>query len=131
MIRHINQTVWELLIGILLTGVLLEAAGLFLFQDKKAYTAGLLIGLAVAVFMVFHMNASIEKAMDIGEGGAKTQVISGYAVRTLVILTVIVLLALFSKNSLFSLFLGVMTLKVAAYIQPITHKFIEGRKRRR
>lgn len=126
--KKINKTVWELLAGIILCGAVLLLAGILLAPDKLSYTAGLGIGLLVAVFMTFHMYVSIEKAIDAGEGSARTTVISSYAVRTLVMIGSILLVGLFEAGNLIAMVLGIMTLKVAAYLQPITHKFIEGVK---
>ena len=103
-IRNINQTVWELIIGIVLLGMLM------------------------AIGMVFHMNISIEKAMDIGGEHAKGYMLKSYAIRTVVVLAVIVCVGVLKFANLLSLLLGIMTLKVAAYLQPITHRFMESRK---
>lgn len=127
--RNINKTVWELLFGILLSGMLLEILGVMLVRDKLYYSAGLLIGAALAVFMTFSINSSVEQAVDRGEGGAKVKMISSYAIRTVVVLAVIIITGVTKAGNMVSLLLGIMTLKVAAYIQPYTHKFLTGRHR--
>ena len=115
-IRNINQTVWELIIGIVLVNALLEVIGL------------IVLGMLMAIGMVFHMNISIEKAMDIGGEHAKGYMLKSYAIRTVVVLAVIVCVGVLKFANLLSLLLGIMTLKVAAYLQPITHRFMESRK---
>lgn len=127
-IRNINQTVWELIIGIVLVNALLEVIGLIFVSQKGAYTIGLILGMLMAIGMVFHMNMSIEKAMDIGGEHAKGYMLKSYAIRTIVVLIVIVCVGVLKFANLLSLLLGIMTLKVAAYLQPITHKFMESRK---
>lgn len=127
-IRNINQTVWELIIGIVLVNALLEVIGLIFVSQKGAYTIGLILGMLLAIGMVFHMNMSIEKAMDIGGEHAKGYMLKSYAIRTIVVLIVIVCVGVLKFANLLSLLLGIMTLKVAAYLQPITHKFMESRK---
>ena len=127
-IRNINQTVWELIIGIVLVNALLEVIGLIFVSQKGAYTIGLVLGMLMAIGMVFHMNISIEKAMDIGGEHAKGYMLKSYAIRTVVVLAVIVCVGVLKFANLLSLLLGIMTLKVAAYLQPITHRFRESRK---
>lgn len=127
-IRNINHTVWELIIGIVLVNALLEVIGLIFVSQKGAYTIGLILGMLTAIGMVFHMNMSIEKAMDIGGEHAKGYMLKSYAIRTIVVLIVIVCVGVLKFANLLSLLLGIMTLKVAAYLQPITHKFMESRK---
>ena len=126
--RNINRTVWELLLGILLTGVILEILGVMIAGDKLYYSIGLLIGVILAVFMTFSISSSVQQAVDRGEGGAKVTVISSYVIRTVVVLLVIILTGVMKLGSLVGLLLGVMTLKVAAYIQPYTHRFLTGGK---
>jgi len=126
--RNINRTVWELLFGILLTGVILEILGVMIAGDKLYYSIGLLIGVILAVFMTFSISSSVQQAVDRGEGGAKVKMISSYVIRTVVVLLVIILTGVMKLGSLVGLLLGVMTLKVAAYIQPYTHRFLTGGK---
>ncbi len=127
-IRNINQTVWELIIGIVLVNALLEVIGLIFVSQKGDYTIGLILGMLMAIGMVFHMNMSIEKAMDIGGEHAKGYMLKSYAIRTIVVLAVIVCVGILKFANLLSLILSIMTLKVAAYLQPITHKFMESQK---
>lgn len=126
--RNINKTVWELLLGILISGIILEIIGVMIVKDKLFYSAGLGIGILLAVFMTFSINSSVEKAVDLGEGGAKAKMISSYAIRTAILLAVMILTGVMKLGNLVGLILGMMTLKVAAYIQPVTHKFITGGK---
>ncbi len=126
--RNINRTVWELLLGILLTGAILEVLGVMIAGDKLFYSIGLLIGVVLAIFMTFSISSSVQQAVDRGEGGAKVKMISSYVIRTVVVLLVIVLTGVLKLGSLVGLLLGIMTLKVAAYIQPYTHKFLTGGK---
>lgn len=126
--RNVNKTVWELLAGILFSGAVLLLIGILAAGDKVYFAAGLGIGVLVAIFMTIHIYVSIEKSIDVGEGGARNSVIISYVIRTLVLLASILITGIFKLGSLVGLLLGILTLKVAAYIQPVTHKFIEGIK---
>lgn len=124
--RNINKVVWELLLIILLTGIILEIIGVMIVKDKLYYSIGLGIGIVLAVFMTFSIHSSVVKAIDVGENGAKVKMISSYAIRTVVVLGVIIVTGVWKLGNMVSLLLGIMTLKVAAYLQPFTHKFITG-----
>lgn len=126
--RNINKTVWELLIGILFCGIVLEIIGVMIVQDKLYYTIGLGAGIVVAVFMTFSIHSSVVRAIDAGEGGAKAKMVTSYIIRTVLTVGVILAVGVFKLGSIVGMLLGIMTLKVAAYIQPITHKFLTGGK---
>lgn len=127
--RNINKTVWELLIGIGFSGIILEITGVMLVQDKLYYTIGLGIGLLLAAFMTFSIQVSVVRAVDVGEAAAKGKMIASYALRTIVVLAAIVLTEVLEIGNIIGVLLGIMTLKVAAYVQPVTHKFLTGGKK--
>lgn len=126
--RNINKTVWELLLGVLFLGIILEIVGVMLVRDKLYYSIGLGIGIILAIFMTFSIHSSVVKAIDVGEHGAKAKMITSYVFRTVLVVAVILIMAVTRLGSLAGLLIGMMTLKVAAYIQPITHKFLTGGK---
>lgn len=123
--RNINRTVWELLLGILLSGIIFEILGTMIAREKLYYSIGLGIGVLLAVFMTFSINSSVEQAVDRDENGAKVKMITSYIIRTAVVLAAVLITGLTETGSLVGLLLGIMTLKVAAYIQPYTHKFLK------
>lgn len=126
--RNINKTVWELLLGILFMGIILEIVGTMIVKDKLYYSIGLGIGILSAVFMTFSIHSSVVQAIDVGESGAKVKMITSYIIRTVLVVAVILVTGVMKLGNIVGLLLGLMTLKVAAYIQPITHKFLTGGK---
>lgn len=122
--KHINSTVWELVLGILFTGGMLELLILAFLPDKLSLSLGLLIGMITASIMVFHMNYSITKILDMGEGAARKGAVKGYAVRTIGLVVILLVVAITKKANLLSCIAGVFTLKVAVYLQPFTHRII-------
>lgn len=120
----INDTLQELLAGILAAGVVFQATVVWFVKDKASYSAGLWIGVMLAAFLAWHMWRTIDEALDMGEAGAQKIMRKRSAMRYgAVILVLAVLMCTEAANPL-SAFLGVMTLKVAAYLQPVTHKVI-------
>ena len=122
--KHINSTVLELVLGIVLTGMVLELLVLIFLPDKLSISLGLLVGIATASAMVFHMYYSITKILDMGEGAARKGAAKGYAVRTIGLVIILLVVAVTKKANLLSCVAGVFTLKVAVYLQPFTHRII-------
>lgn len=122
--KHINRTVWELVLGILLTGAVLELLALLFLPDKRSVSLGLLVGMATSIAMVFHMNHSISRFLDMGESAARKGAVKGYAVRTISVVVILLIVAVTKKANLLSCVAGIFTLKVAVYLQPFTHRII-------
>ncbi len=120
----INDTLRELLIGILAAGAMFQAAGVWFVKNRVSYSAGLWIGTGLALFLAWHMWKSIDEALDLGETGAQKRMRGQAAFRYLVIVMVLAVLMYTEGASPLAAFLGVMSLKVAAYLQPVTHKVI-------
>lgn len=121
-IKGINRALLELNLGILFLGIVIELIGVFLVAEKLKYSIALWLGIAAAVASAIHMYVSLDKALSMGAGAygkaTKAAMIRyfGWAVLLAVIMLTDVL------NPLY-VFLGLLTLKVAAYLQPFTHKF--------
>lgn len=127
-ISSMNQVLKELLIGILFFGICVQVFLLFLTAEKGFHSAGLWIGIATAAGMALHMQYAIDKALELGESGVQAYITKAYAIRTLAVMLVFGITVYFKIGGLFSCFFGIMSLKVAAYIQPFTHKFINKAK---
>lgn len=122
--RKGNDTLKELFIGIAASGLLFQAVIVWFVKDRLSFTAGLWIGTALAAFLAWHMWRAIDRALEQGEAGAQKLMRTQFAVRYGVIIVVLGVLMCTGAANPLSAFLGVMTLKVAAYLQPVTHKAI-------
>lgn len=122
--KHISSTAWELVLGILLCGAVLEVLVLMILPEKLSISLGLFIGMITAIAMVFHMNYSIDRILDMGEGAARKGAAKGYAVRTVSVVIILLIVAVTKKVNLLSCIAGIFTLKVSVYLQPITHRII-------
>ena len=77
MLRRLNKALPGLVLGIIIYGVLLQAAGIWFVDDRLHYSTGLWIGIGCALFMAVHMAMSIEDAVTIGtEDGAKKKTVA-------------------------------------------------------
>ena len=66
----INESLPDLLIGILIFGLFAEFLPVWFLERKLYYSIGLLIGLFVAALSAWHMAYSIDNAVDYDEGTA-------------------------------------------------------------
>lgn len=116
-----NSTLIELLMGILVVGILSQLACLLFFEQKLYNAVGLWAGIAVAAGMAIHMQRSIEDGLDImGESGVKYMQ-KASATRMLVACVVMAVVLYFDWGNPITLVVGVMALKLAAYMQPFMH----------
>ena len=99
------------------------------FSDAKVFfSLGLWIGVGVAVFMAWHIRYSLEDALDMSEGDAPKHMYRMYGIRMAVVLVVFFITAYFEIGSMIGVLLGVMTLKVGAYMQPLLQKIKKKRR---
>lgn len=120
---RLNKALPALLLGILLYGAAVWLVGIWFVGQKLAFTTGLCIGLALAMGMAIHMAVVIEDAVTLyGEGGARNKVVMQSLLRYFVIVVVFFVTAKFRLGNIIMVFIGVMGLKVAAYLQPFIHR---------
>lgn len=120
----LKRTVLELLVGILLFGLVFEFAGLLLVKEKVSHSIGIGCGMLIAAGMTIHMAYNINDALDWDAEQAAKALKKGSMMRYATVVLITMLLAYFKIGNVISCFLGIMTLKTAAYTQPIVHKVI-------
>lgn len=126
MLRRINEVLPDLVVGVLIYGIVVQFAGVWMVEDKLDYSIGLWIGVAIAVGMSIHMAIVLNDAADIAaEETAKRRVILKSTLRYVVVAILFFVVAYFKLGNLITLFIGVMGLKAGAYLQPLTHKLIK------
>lgn len=122
-----NATLIELWVGIVFFALVSLLTGIWFVENKLAYVLGLLAGALTAIYLAWHMARSIDKMLDKAELGA--DVGAGMRVSSLlrygIVVLVLIITALVSEwvNPI-STFVGIIGLKVAAYLQPFTHKIV-------
>ncbi len=125
MLRRINPALPGLLAGIVLYGVVFQFTGMWFVDDKQQYTIGLWIGILLAMGMAVNMAVVILDAVDV-MASTGTAVRTGFwsVLRYVVVIGAFVGVWYFEVGNLLVMFLGVMGLKVSAYLQPLLHRFI-------
>ena len=112
----------ELWIGIMLLGVVLQIPILIFLERKGYYSLGLWLGIAAALIVAKHMEYTISKAIDAGEAGANKQMWLGYLIRYFGMAAFLAVLGITGFADVIAAFAGLITLKLSAYVQPLTHK---------
>ena len=108
-------------IGMLFFGVCCQAVGALVVKDQGRYAGSLWFGIAFAFAASIHMYRTLERAMAVGADASKLMT-RGYLFRYGMIAFVLILISLTEMLNPLIVFLGYMSLKVTAYIQPFTHK---------
>ena len=122
-----NATLIELWVGIVFFALVSLLVGIWFVENEIAYALGLLVGALTAVYLAWHMARSIDKMLDKAELGADPG--AGMRVSSLlrygIVIAVLIITAFASEwvNPI-STFVGIIGLKVAAYLQPFTHKIV-------
>ncbi len=122
-LKRLDDVLPQLVATMLIYSLLVEVVGVWFVQDKMKYTIGLLIGTGLALFMAISISYSTfgllkrPDAKSAGRYGAFNSI-----GRYLVVAVVSCLMAYYEIGNIWTWFLGVMGLKVAALTQPLIHK---------
>lgn len=112
----------DLLLGItayLIFGLMII---MIVLPDKLYSGMGFLVGVFMAVGVLFHMAYSLEDSVSMREHEALKHTRKTYALRMVVFSLVFVIFIFIDVIDIVSMLFGVFSLKVSAYIQPFTNK---------
>lgn len=109
-------------------GVVISSAIILRFAPHNlfSYIAGFTLGVIFSVFQVVHMFIGIQGMLEEGEEKhALMRSLKRYAIRILLLIVIYLLVLYFlGLESVLMTVIGMMGLKVAAYIQPFTDKLV-------
>lgn len=120
-----NETLVELWIGSVAFACVVILASIWFVKEKVPFALGLGLGCLMSCYLAYHMARNIEKALDLEAGAERIMRVSALLRYGLVILVLIVSYYMPYTNPI-ATFIGLMGLKVAAYLQPFTHKIISS-----
>lgn len=119
---EINDSLPDLWAGVIIFGLLAELIPVWFVSDKLGYSIGIAIGVLVALFTAWHMAWSLDKALGFDEVYATKQMQKSSAIRYGVMLIVLGILIMTGMANPIAAFIGMIGLKVSAYLAPFTHK---------
>lgn len=120
-LRKRNRTLLEMHVGMLFFGVVCQVLGALLIGNRWNYAISLWFGIAFAVAASIHMCRTLDRALLSGQD-ASGIVTRGYLFRYVMVAAVLIVVSVTGAMNPLVFFLGYMSLKVTAYLQPITHK---------
>lgn len=120
-LKKADRTLLELHTGMFFAGILCQAAGLAFAPDRLRYTESLWFGILIGIAGSLHMARTLDRAMLDGADSRKV-ITGGYVLRYTFLTVLMAAVAMTDVMDVLVTFMGYMTLKVAAYLQPITHK---------
>ena len=120
--RKMNRTLLEMQLGILFLGVVCWGLGAFWAADQGYYARSLWFGILMALVNAVHMYRSLDRALDFGESDAAKLITRNYLLRYFFLVILLAIIMVTKVMNPLVVFLGYMSLKGTAYLQPFTHK---------
>lgn len=111
-----------MLTGMVIYGLVVWGIGSLFVKERLMFSYSLWIGVLMAHLASVHMAKTLDKALWDGSGAAKI-ITTGYVVRYICVGAVLAFAGITGYMDAIWVFVGYMSLKVAAYLQPFTHRF--------
>ncbi len=127
--RKIDRTLLELWLGILAYGAVFEIV-LLLFFRNPAYSIGLWIGIFLALAGTYHMWWSLDRGLDLPEKEAVKSMGAQNIMRYVILVIALGALMYTDFANPILAFCGYMGMKVSAYLNPLIHRVLVGKKER-
>ena len=122
-LRRINDALPGLVAGIILYAAVVQLAGVWFVRDKLGYSVGLWFGAFVAVGLAINIATVILDSVTLDGGRrAEMRIIVKSVLRYLVVAALFLLFGYLKLGNLFTAFIGVLGLKISAYMQPLFEK---------
>ena len=121
-VKKKNRTLLEMYLGMIFIGIVCQIAGALLVKEQLRFAAGLWFGILMAAVSAYHLYRTLDKGLDYDEKTATKVIFRGYLIRYTAIVLILVLVMVTKVVNPLVVFMGYMSLKVTAFIQPITHK---------
>lgn len=116
--NQVKETLIGFLIGIGIYGLMIELFGIFFSGDVLSYTLGLVFGLAVAIFLMFHMAKTLDHALDLPEQQASKYTTRQSFIRMGIMLVALIVAIAIPGIHFIATILGLLGLKLGAHIAP-------------
>ncbi len=123
-IRETNETLLDLLIGSLIYSLLFEIIGLLFVENKLSYSAGLLLGTAVSLFMAWSMYRGLSVCLDMERRASTRSMVVRSLFRMLVMLAALWIGLKSPSVSFAGVVIGMIGLKMAAHFHMYTNVYI-------
>ena len=123
-LKRMNEALPGLLFGILIYGIIEELIGIWFAKDKLLFTTGVLIGIGCAAGMAIHIAWILEESVRF-EGTATKRMAVFSALRYVCVVLIFFAMMYFKLGNFYAAFIGVLSLKISAYAQPLIQKVLK------
>lgn len=121
-----RQTLSELILGVVIAAIIIIIGGTILSDHKLPFTIGMLLGVFVAIVMTVSMYRSLDKSLEMDTEKAVGYMKRSVILRVLFLIGAIAIAIIASKYiSIIGVIIGILCLKLSAYLQPLTHKLFK------
>ena len=117
-----------MVVYMILFSLIMEVVGILIVNDKKAFTMGIAFGLIFSILKLMLMQNSIKKSVLMPEAKAQKYANVQYMIRYVLTGAVLLVAALEPTINIIGVFLGLLSMKVGAYIQILMIKKSEKTK---
>ncbi len=121
LLKKSDRILLEMYTGILFVGIVCQLVGVFFVQNQARYASSLWFGILFSLIATTHMGRTLSRALIDSENASKI-IVRGYTVRYVMIIFVMIVIGVTDVMNPLIVFMAYMSLKVTAYLQPITHK---------
>lgn len=119
-----NRTLQELLIGITVYSILVEALLLIFTKNKFYNSIGLITGAVISLICAVHMAWGIDIAVMLDEKSSIAITRKYTVIRYLIMCVALGVIGVMDLGSPVTLIFGFLGLKMGAYLNPIIHTII-------
>lgn len=124
-----NRSQIKQMIGIIAAFGIIAAVFEIIFAKKIIYSLlGLLIGCLLAVYMLVYMNMILEKSMGFEAKAVERYIVKHSVIRYFSIVIVFGAVCITNIADPIACFIGLIGLKISAYLQPVVSRLIDKRK---
>lgn len=117
--KEAKRTLFKLIAGIVIYGIVISIAGTFLVNNNKAFILGVLYGCAGSIVMVVHLFFSLNKSLDLDSASAEKRENKMAMIRMIIMIVIAAIGFHFSEVfHVAGVLLGLFGLKISAYLQP-------------
>lgn len=130
--RNMSDTLKQLIAGIIIVCAIFMLAGGIIIARRGGgwlqFILGVLLGGIISVVLVCHMERSIENALMRDQEGAEKYSRKMAAIRYLIMIVALGAAMMLPRVfNIFGVLLGILALKLSAYMHPVTSKYISNK----
>jgi hypothetical protein len=123
-LSELNETLLDLIIGIIIFDVIAGILGMIIVQNKLYYLIGIGAGMIEAVIFSFLMLYYIDGALDMEPKSANAYMVKGSIIRYVVMIITAAIAINLHVTCFAGVILALMGIKAAAFMQPFVNKSI-------